>query len=137
MAGLGNQRYQARIGTTPEDRHAAQRLRARAFLGEDEGLDCDPFDDICTHVLIEETGTGTLVCCFRMLMLNDGAEIAQSYSAQFYELSALAGFEGRMAEMGRFCIAPGRLDPDILRVAWAAMTRFVDDNGIEMLFGCS
>ncbi|MBC7181318.1 MAG: GNAT family N-acetyltransferase, partial [Roseovarius sp.] len=94
-------------------------------------------DDICTHVLIEETGTGTLVCCFRMLMLNDGAEIAQSYSAQFYELSALAGFEGRMAEMGRFCIAPGRLDPDILRVAWAAMTRFVDDNGIEMLFGCS
>ncbi|MFU8777434.1 MAG: GNAT family N-acetyltransferase [Roseovarius sp.] len=137
MAGLGNQRYQARIGTTPEDRQAAQRLRAQVFLGMVEGLDCDPFDDICTHILIEEAGSGTLVCCFRMLMLNGGAEIAQSYSAQFYELSALASFEGKMAEMGRFCIAPGRLDPDILRVAWAAMTRFVDDNGIEMLFGCS
>ncbi|WP_439525545.1 GNAT family N-acetyltransferase [Roseovarius mucosus] len=137
MAGLGNQRYQARIGTTPEDRVDAQRLRARAFLGEADGLDCDRFDDICTHVLIEETGSGALVCCFRMLMLNGGAEIAQSYSAQFYDLSALAGFEGKMAEMGRFCIAPGRLDPDILRVAWAAMTRFVDDNGVEMLFGCS
>jgi putative hemolysin len=52
-------------------------------------------------------------------------------------LSALGEFAGKMAEMGRFCIAPGRLDPDILRVAWAAMTQFVDDNGIEMLFGCS
>ncbi|HCQ59724.1 MAG TPA: ornithine-acyl-ACP acyltransferase, partial [Sulfitobacter sp.] len=137
MAGLGNQRYQARIGSTPEDRRAAQQLRARAFLGGGQELDCDRFDDICTHVLIEETGSGTLVCCFRMLVLNGGAEIAQSYSAQFYDLSALAGFEGKMAEMGRFCIAPGRLDPDILRVAWAAMTRFVDENGIEMLFGCS
>jgi len=137
MAGLGNQRYRARIGSTPEDRRAAQQLRANAFLGGARELDCDGFDDICTHVLIEETSSGTLVCCFRMLMLNGGAEIAQSYSAQFYELSALAGFEGKMAEMGRFCIAPGRLDPDILRVAWAAMTRFVDENGIEMLFGCS
>ncbi|MGR3697652.1 MAG: GNAT family N-acetyltransferase [Roseovarius sp.] len=137
MAGLGNQRYTARIGSTPEDRRAAQQLRANAFLGGSQELDCDSFDDICTHVLIEETSSGTLVCCFRMLMLNGGAEIAQSYSAQFYELSALAGFEGKMAEMGRFCIAPGRLDPDILRVAWAAMTRFVDENGIEMLFGCS
>lgn len=137
MAGLGNQRYRARIGNTPEDRRAAQQLRAHAFFGGAQELDCDSFDDICTHVLIEEASSGTLVCCFRMLMLNGGAEIAQSYSAQFYELSALAGFEGRMAEMGRFCIAPGRLDPDILRVAWAAMTRFVDENGIEMLFGCS
>jgi len=24
-----------------------------------------------------------------------------------------------------------------LRVAWGALTRFVDDNGVEMLFGCS
>ena len=30
-----------------------------------------------------------------------------------------------------------RPDPDILRVAWGAMTRFVDEEGVEMLFGCS
>ena len=28
-------------------------------------------------------------------------------------------------------------DPDVLRVAWAAMTRFVDAEGVGMLFGCS
>jgi putative hemolysin len=42
-----------------------------------------------------------------------------------------------MVEMGRFCIDPGRSDPDILRVAWAAMTEFVDSAGVQMLFGCS
>jgi putative hemolysin len=42
-----------------------------------------------------------------------------------------------MAEMGRFCLAPDRHDPDILRLAWAAMTRLVDAHGVQMLFGCS
>ena len=32
---------------------------------------------------------------------------------------------------------PDWRDPDILRVAWGAMTAYVDDTGVEMLFGCS
>jgi L-ornithine Nalpha-acyltransferase len=34
-----------------------------------------------------------------------------------------------MVEMGRFCIHPDCRDPDILRVAWGAMARVVDDEG--------
>lgn len=136
MPGLWNGRYQARKAGSPQDVEAAQRLRALAFLGQPEGLDVDPFDGICTHFLIEERASGRLVCCFRILVLT-GCDITHSYSAQFYELSALSGFDGPMAELGRFCIAPDMNDPDILRVAWAAMTRFVDENGIGMLFGCS
>jgi putative hemolysin len=71
------------------------------------------------------------------LPLSGGSEISKSYSAQYYELSALEGFDGPMVEMGRFCIDPDCRDPDILRVAWGAMTRFVDEEGVEMLFGCS
>jgi len=133
----GERRYLARRAAGGDDIWRAQELRAVAFLGQNGGLDVDPFDDICDHILVEDTATGRLVCCFRILTLNDGCEIAQSYSAQFYELSALEEFDGKMAEMGRFCIAPGLNDPDILRVAWAAMTRFVDEQGIGMLFGCS
>ena len=129
-------RYRARMGRSDEDLKAAQALRHLAFVGGC-GLDRDPYDDICTHILIEENATGHLVSCFRMLPLTRGAEIHQSYSAQFYELSALKGFDGKMVEMGRFCIRPGLSDPDVLRVAWGAMTRYVDENGVEMLFGCS
>ena len=132
----GKPRYAARFAEGQSDIEAAQHLRHRAFLGA-EGRDADHFDAICRHVLIEEVRTGRLVCCFRFLPLADGAEISRSYSAQYYELSALEGFHGKMVEMGRFCIDPEIRDPDILRVAWGAMTRFVDEEGVEMLFGCS
>jgi putative hemolysin len=141
MSALCKGRYRARIAQTKADLIAAQRLRAVAFLqaaSRDHGiLDQDSFDERCTHILVEEVEGGRLVCCFRMLALGDGGEIRRSYSAQFYELSALTKFQGTMVEMGRFCIAPDVHDPDILRVAWGAITRFVDENGVELLFGCS
>ena len=140
MLNLRKGRYQARIGADDEDLAAAQALRWRAFrsAGDAAGRDADRFDALCAHVLVEETRSRRLVCCFRLLPLTGGAEIGKSYSAQYYELSALEGFQGRMVEMGRFCIDPDYAgDPDILRVAWGAMTRFVDAEGVELLFGCS
>ena len=128
-------RYHARLAEGRQDLAIARALRTRAFRTAAPDADC--FDDSCTHVLIEETATDRLVCCFRMLVLEGGAHLGASYSAQFYDLSALQDFDGRMVELGRFCIDPDLHDPDILRVAWAAMTAFVDENGVGMLFGCS
>ena len=135
MALLTKGRYRARMAEGAQDIASAQALRTLAFATARP--DADRFDDICDHILVEELRSGALVACFRMLPLNDGSELSRSYSAQFYELSALQSYGGRMVEMGRFCIHPDWHDPDILRVAWGAMTRFVDENGIEMLFGCS
>ncbi len=143
MRIFGSGRYRARLAESAEDLHACQRLRWLTFRAnrgigaEPEGLDADEFDPICRHLMVEETRGGRLVCCFRFLPLASGAEIDRSYSAKYYELSNLATFPGRMAEMGRFCIHPECRDPDVLRVAWAAMARFVEGDGVEMLFGCS
>jgi L-ornithine Nalpha-acyltransferase len=130
-------RYRARMVQTGADLCRAQMLRTSIFRGADAPLDADAFDAICTHVLVEEVRSGTLVACFRLLPLTGGGEIARSYSAQFYDLAALSAYPGRMVEMGRFCIHPDWRDPDILRVAWGAMTAYVDREGVEMLFGCS
>lgn len=138
MIGLRKGRYTVRPAETRADIEAAQRLRWLAFRGSDrDGLDADRFDDACHHILVEDARTGQLVCCFRMLELGNGSEIERSYSAQYYDLEKLRAFDGRMVEMGRFCIHPEHHDPDILRVAWGAMTAFVDDHGVDMLFGCS
>lgn len=136
MSDIVKGRYRVRFSTTPIDIIAAQALRYRTFRGG-EGLDKDEFDDICQHVLVEEVETDRLVCTFRMLTMQNGADIGRSYSAQFYELSNLHNIEGMVVEMGRFCIDPTYNDPDILRIAWAAMTNYVDDNDVELLFGCS
>ncbi|WP_170458815.1 GNAT family N-acetyltransferase [Ruegeria arenilitoris] len=128
--------YRARLARCPEDVRAAQNLRTLAFRTAE--TDRDDFDVTCAHVLVEDSQAGDqLVCCFRMLVMDSGSEISRSYSAQFYDLSALQSFDGRMVEMGRFCIHPDWTDPDILRVAWGAMTAFVDRNGVQLLFGCS
>ncbi|KAF0677524.1 GNAT family N-acetyltransferase [Profundibacterium mesophilum] len=130
----------ARLAQDAGDVAAAQRLRGQAFLaerGDADRCDADAFDARCTHVLIEERESGTLVGCFRLLFLTRGAEIGGSYSAQFYDLSGLAAYGGPMAELGRFCAAPGRGDPDIVRLAWGALTRLIETRGAGMLFGCT
>ena len=132
---LDKGRYRARFSQGQADVEAAQGLRHRAFFGR-SGLDADGYDTRCQHLLVEDVDTATLVACCRILPLEAG-QIHESYAAQFYELSALEAFDGALLEIGRFCVAPGSTDPDILRVAWAALTRYVDDNKVKMLFGCS
>lgn len=141
-------RYRSRLAVTPADVARAQALRYLAFVANRDGVainsraratgrDSDGFDGRCRHVLIEEVTSGDLLGCFRLLDLPDGSGIGQSYSAQFYDLAPLAGFPGRMLEMGRFCLHPEIRDPDVLRLAWASLTRIVDGEGVAMLFGCS
>ena len=144
MFPLKRGRFVARLADGPADVRAAQALRHLSFrklrgLDDDDAsaLDTDAYDAACQHMLVQEARTGTLVCCFRLLPLPGGAEIGRSYSAQYYDLDLLAGFAGPMMELGRFCIHPDWKDPDILRVAWGAMTQLVDAQGVELLFGCS
>ena len=135
--------YHARFADSAPDIEAAQRLRHQAFIAKrgtparPNHREVDRFDGICTHVLIEDRVTHSLVATFRLLPLTSGADIAQSYSAQYYDLNALRAYDKPMVEMGRFCVRPGCDDPDILRVAWGVVTKFVDSEGVGLLFGCS
>ena len=142
MEPLRKGRYLARLAASAEDLRASQRLRWLCFVARDglagdaAPLDADPLDADCRHVLITDAA-GRLVCCFRFLTLPGGRDIGRSYSAQFYDLAALESFDAPMVEVGRFCVHPSAGDPDIIRLAWAALTRIVDDGGAQMLFGCS
>ncbi|OUS06872.1 ornithine-acyl-ACP acyltransferase [Rhodobacterales bacterium 52_120_T64] len=133
MAG----RYTTRFAETQADIKSAQRLRFKTFRGAGEGFDADPFDPVYKHILVEDSTSGHLVCTFRLLPLANGSDIDRSYSAQFYDLDCLYKIEGMIVEMGRFCIDPAHTHPHILRAAWSAIAEFVDDNDVELLFGCS
>lgn len=129
-------RLRAREAANPADVAAALALRARLFPTDADAA--DEYDARCRHVLVEDTRADRVVCVFRLMSLADGSRLGDSYSARYYGLEALADFPGPMVELGRFCIDPahGR-DADILRVAWGALTRIVDRDGVQMLVGCA
>ena len=130
-----SRRFTARIAESREDVQAALALRGQVFRHGVADEDC--FDESCIHVVVEDRIKGQLVCTFRIQPFENGTEISQSYAAQFYELSALRAYAGKLVEMGRFCIDPHYNDPDIIRAAWGVITQYVDDNNVKMLFGCS
>ena len=134
MTPLTKGRYTVRPAQGIADRDASYALRARCFGAA--GAVEDRFDTRAQHVLVRCDSTGEVVATFRMAVLA-GAQVEHSYAAQFYDLSALSRFDGAMLELGRFCIAPEHVDADILRIAWAALTAYVDDTAIKLLFGCS
>jgi len=134
MIPLQKGRYTVRPVQSDTDMTASLALRARCF-GAAGGVE-DPFDDRAQHVMVQAQDTDELVATFRMSILT-GSHLGQSYAAQYYDLTRLEAFEGPMLELGRFCITPDCRDPDVLRIAWAALTSYVDISGVRLLFGCS
>lgn len=99
------------------------------------GTDCnDAFDDSCQHVMIE--GHAGPVAAYRYAVMAPEAAAA-GYTGQSYGLGPMRSLSGPVLELGRFCIAPGQGDPDILRLAWTELTRIVDAQGVAMMFGCA
>lgn len=136
--------FRARLAVSPEDIRAAQRLRYRAFRAgrdvdrtQDEGLDRDALDDRCLHLMVETLAGDEMVGTCRLLLIRDIRELAHSYSAQFYDLRAPEVMNGVRLEIGRFCLSPALRDTDALRLAWAALTRIVEAEGVTQMFGCS
>jgi putative hemolysin len=131
-------RYRARFASSQREVLAAQALRYQCFnLLNRVELDVDDFDTICQHVLIENLETNKLICCYRILNFENGKDISNSYSAQFYDLKSIEGYSKPMIEVGRFCIDPEVNDPSVVLTAWAALAQIVAQSQTELLFGCS
>lgn len=138
MAPLSRGRYIVGPAESEADILRVLGLRAAAFRGRgDPEADRDALDRYCRHMMVTEAAGGGLVGCFRLMTFADGRDLHRSYAAQWYDLAPLCDYAGPMAELGRFCVAPGRTDPDILRLAWGAMARIVTEAKIGLLFGCA
>ena len=125
----------ARTTVSTADIRKAQSFRAR-FFALNKSADADAFDASSIHLLVEDHAQGILVACCRLKVF-EPEELTSSYSGQFYDLSRLQHFPGRMIEIGRFCVDPVQRSPDILRLAWALIAKIVDTCDVELMFGCS
>lgn len=128
---LAKSGLRGRFAQDAADIATCQRLRHLSFFGAD-GIDTDPFDAKSRHLMIEMDGM--LLCTMRLRVFEAGADLTDSYTGSFYDLSHLTG---PAIEVGRFCLRHRGSQADVLRLALAELTRLVDATGAEFLFGCT
>ncbi|MDQ0753062.1 putative hemolysin [Streptomyces africanus] len=137
-------RYTVTLARTEEDVRAAQRLRHDVFAGElgallagpQPGLDVDPFDAYCDHLLVREETTGQVVGTYRLLPPERAAVAGRLYSESEFDLGSLAGIRPELVEVGRSCVHPDHRDGAVISLIWAGIARYMTDRGHEWLAGC-
>jgi putative hemolysin len=124
----------ARLANGKADMTRVMAFRRAAFP-RSRGSEEDAQDALSAHVIVE--GPSGLQAYFRLMLFGWGAGLSQGYAARFYDVAPLSGYARPIAEVGRFCVASGGVHPDVLRLAWGAMTRVVDEGRAGLLVGCT
>ena len=137
-------RYTVTLARDEADVRAAQRLRHEVFAGEmgalltspQPGLDIDPFDAYCDHLLVRDTETGQVVGTYRLLPPERASVAGRLYSEGEFDLTRLDGIRPGLVEVGRSCVHPDHRDGAVIGLIWAGIARYMVDRGHEWLAGC-
>ncbi|NPD16170.1 GNAT family N-acetyltransferase [Xinfangfangia sp. D13-10-4-6] len=132
MLPLARGGMRARLAGGAQDLARVQALRALCWPGETP----DPLDTQAGHLMIEGRD-GRLLAAMRVAVAGSGAALHDCYAARYYDLSNLQATEGPLIEPGRFSLAPGAANWEVLRLTWAALARLVLQMGAGHLFGCA
>jgi putative hemolysin len=138
-------RYSARFARSLEDLRAVQRLRFEVFNLElregltasyQTGLDADPFDVRCHHLMVLDNASGKVVGTYR-LMTRELAAREDLYTASEFDLSGLPEQVFRHgAEVGRACVHKEHRNGRVLQLLWRGIARYLDWNDKRYVFGC-
>ena len=142
---------EVRLAADAAEVEAAQRLRYRVFYGEmgarptpgmvAAGRDFDRFDAICDHLLVLDAALGTgpdaIVGTYRLLRRSVAEAQGGFYTADEYDLSALAAIPGESHELGRACVDAGHRTRATMQRLWSGIARYVFAHDIRIMFGCA
>lgn len=138
--------YQMRLAQSAADVRKAQRLRFEVFnLELGEGLaashalerDVDAFDEVCDHLIVEESASGEVVGTYR---LQTGA-IAKAnigyYSQREFDFSVYEPLRTEMIELGRACVHRAHRNFNLLHLLWRGIAQYAVAHRARFLVGCS
>ena len=126
-------------------RAAQQRLRYRVFAEEMgaalhsdvPGLDVDPFDTFCCHLIVRDRRNDQVVACMRVL-LDTEARLAGSFNSETeFELGNLITAPGRVMEIGRVCVHSEYRGGMVVSMLWAGLARFFQVTEYNRIIGCA
>jgi len=138
--------YAARLASRRADVHAAQALRFAVFNLEldeglahsyDTGLDADPFDEVCDHLIVEDTRIGSVVGTYRLQTGVRARTALGYYSEREFDFAPFEAARGDILELGRACIAAGHRNFAVLNLLWKGIAAYAHEHGARYLIGCS
>jgi putative hemolysin len=136
----------ARLARSADEVRCAQRLRFEVFnleLGEGLaeshaiGLDVDPFDEFCDHLIVQERGTDEVVGTYRLQTGQLAAANLGYYSEREFDFAPYESFRCEMIELGRACVHVDHRNFNLLHLLWRGIAMYAVQRKARFLIGCS
>jgi putative hemolysin len=136
----------ARLARNADDVRRAQQLRFEVFnleLGEGlaesyaTGLDVDPFDEFCDHLIVEELATAEIVGTYRLQTGQLAAANRGYYSEREFDFAPYEAFRCEMIELGRACVDADHRNFNLLQLLWRGIACYAVERNARFLIGCS
>ncbi len=138
--------YALRLAQSPEEIQSAQALRFQVFnleLNEGlahsyaTGLDADPFDAVCDHLIVEHVASQQIVGTYRLQMGTSAAKNLGYYCAQEFEFDVYEPLRNQIVELGRACVHRQHRNLFVLGLLWKGIADYATQRGGRYLIGCS
>jgi putative hemolysin len=138
--------YVTRLACSPSEVRAAQALRFEVFnleLNEGleqsyaSGLDEDPFDAVCDHLIVEHLSSRQIVGTYRLQTGVSAAAKLGYYSAQEFDFQPYEPFRAEIIELGRACVHLQHRNLAVLGMLWKGIADYAQQQGARYLIGCS
>jgi putative hemolysin len=138
--------YAMRLARDAGEIRAAQALRFEVFNVElDEGLeqsyatglDEDPFDAVCDHLIVEHLPSQGIVGTYRLQTGANAAGHLGYYSAQEFEFQVFESLRNEIVELGRACVHIRHRNLAVLGLLWKGIAGYAKKRGARYLLGCS
>ena len=101
------------------------------------GLDTDPFDEFCEHLLVESKQNGKIVGTYRMQSGLTAGSNAGYYTEQEFDLAPYEPLRSDILELGRASIDREHRTAEVLTLLWRGIAQYATDMGLRYLIGCS
>jgi putative hemolysin len=134
------------LGQSPDDLIECQRLRYSVFnveLGEGlstsdrSGLDIDPFDSYCDHLMVRDLESNKLVGTYRLQTGEVARRNLGYYGNQLFDFSVFEPIRKEVLELGRACVHIDFRNIMVLHALWKGIAVYATRNDLRYMIGCS
>lgn len=138
--------FRVTLAVTPSDLFECQSLRYDVFnieLGEGlstsdrSGLDVDPFDAFCDHLMVRDLETGKLVGTYRLQTGEVARRNLGYYGNQLFDFSVYEPIRKHLLELGRACVHIDFRNIMVLHALWKGIAVYATRHESRYLMGCS